>query len=314
MTEEVSLETPPQPFQFGDLATMNEMAGMRITEAVSMDSRIGSLEARVKRLESVVTQLCDTTPNFRPKLEAPNRAPPPPPNDETASGYTLSIAGMKTSAYPASGREMKTSTRPSTQQSQMSKTSFGDTNTFVDSMPRSFGQGMPQSHKKERPISTATIRGATSLPSLTKDGHTPFTIDHYTTLMALIDTERSARQALEAQVKVMGHQMAIMSKSIRKRNGRTNSTVSGIQTSAFDVDEDDEDELHAMLARERANTGSQPGPGVAAGDDDYESEEPFTTPHEVGQTFEEQLREDESRRKAERTMSLSRLTLGATPS
>ena len=111
----------------------------------------------------------------------------------------------------------------------------------------------------------------------------------------------------------MGHQMAIMSKTVRKRNGRTNSTASGIQKSSFDVDEDDEDELYAVLARQRAHAGPQPGDGATTGDDEYESEEPFATPHEVGQTFDEQLREDENRQKAERTMSLSRLTQGAAP-
>jgi hypothetical protein len=309
MTEEASPETPPQPFQFGDLATMNELAGMRITDAVSMDSRIGSLEARMHRLENVVTQLCDAVPNFKPRVDAPTRAAPPPP-DESASAYTLSIAPLKMSAYPASGREMRTSTRPSTQQSQLSKTSFGDAHTFVDSMPpRSGGPHFTSGGTKERPISTATIRGATSLPSLTKDGHKPFTIDHYTTLMALIDTERSARQALEAQVKVMGHQMAIMSKNIRKRNGRTNSTASGIQTSSFDVDEDEEDELHAALARHRGPIGLG---AIGTADDDDESE-PFTTPHEDGKTFDEQLKDEDDRKASARTLSLSRLTLGATP-
>lgn len=293
--------TPPQPFTFGDMATMNEMAGMRITDAVSMDSRIGSLEARMQRMESVVTQLCNALPNFKPRVEAPSRAAPPPP-DETASGYTLSIAPLKGSAYPASGREMQTSTRPSTQNSQLSKASFGDAPTFVDSVPRSLGQ--PALDSNDRPLSTATIRGATSLPSLIKDSHQKqFTIDHYTTLMALIDTERSARQALEAQVKVLGHQVSIMSKTIRKRNGRTNSTASGIQRSAFDVDEDEEDELYAALAKHRRDSN------VDRENDDDESEA-FTTPHEEGQTFDEQLRQEEQRRKTARTLSLSRLTLG----
>ncbi|KAK0389586.1 hypothetical protein NLU13_3161 [Sarocladium strictum] len=311
MNEEISVGTPPQPFQFGDLATMNELAGMRITDAVSMDSRIGSLEARMHRLESVVTQLCDATPNFKPRVEPPTRVAPAIP-DETASAYTLSIAPLKMSAYPASGREMRTSTRPSTQQSQLSKTSFGDAHTFVDSMPpRPVGHQFVSGNAKERPISTATIRGATSLPSLIKDGHKPFTIDHYTTLMALIDTERSARQALEAQVKVMGHQMAIMSKTIRIRNGRTNSTASGIQTSSFDVDEDDEDELQATLARHQGPTGAPHERGTAHDDDD--DEEPFTTPHEEVKTFDEQLRNEEDRKVSARTLSLSRLTLGAAP-
>ncbi|KUI62502.1 hypothetical protein VP1G_09630 [Cytospora mali] len=58
-------QTPPQPFNFGSIASMNEMAGMKITQAATLDERFGSLEARVYKLERVVDQLCHSVPGFK---------------------------------------------------------------------------------------------------------------------------------------------------------------------------------------------------------------------------------------------------------
>lgn len=58
-------QTPPQPFSFGSIASMNEMAGMKITQAATLDERFGSLEARVHSLERVVDQLCHSVPGFK---------------------------------------------------------------------------------------------------------------------------------------------------------------------------------------------------------------------------------------------------------
>ncbi len=61
-------KTPPQPFTFGSIASMNEMAGMKITQAASFEARFGSLEARLTKLERVVSQLCHAVPGFRGPL------------------------------------------------------------------------------------------------------------------------------------------------------------------------------------------------------------------------------------------------------
>ncbi len=53
-------KTPPQPFNFN--AITNEMIGMKITQAASIESRIGSLETRMLSLERLLEQLCRSLP------------------------------------------------------------------------------------------------------------------------------------------------------------------------------------------------------------------------------------------------------------
>ncbi|KAK3953090.1 hypothetical protein QBC32DRAFT_211037 [Pseudoneurospora amorphoporcata] len=59
-------DTPPQPFNFGSIS--KQMVGMKITQAVSIDTRIGTLETRTGKLERVVDQLCHVVPGFRGPL------------------------------------------------------------------------------------------------------------------------------------------------------------------------------------------------------------------------------------------------------
>lgn len=70
-TEKVP-KTPPQPFIFGTTGAMNEMAGMKITQAATLDERFGYLESRMSKLERIVSQLCHSVPGFKGPLgEAP---------------------------------------------------------------------------------------------------------------------------------------------------------------------------------------------------------------------------------------------------
>lgn len=62
-------KTPPQPFHFGSVASMNEMAGMKITQAVTLEERFGNLEVRMIKLERVVDQLCHSVPGFKGPLK-----------------------------------------------------------------------------------------------------------------------------------------------------------------------------------------------------------------------------------------------------
>lgn len=61
--------TPPQPFVFGSTGAMNEMAGMKITQAATLDERFGYLETRMSKLERIVDQLCHSVPGFKGPLE-----------------------------------------------------------------------------------------------------------------------------------------------------------------------------------------------------------------------------------------------------
>lgn len=73
--ERIAPNTPPQPFNFGSLASMNEMAGMKITQAASLDDRFGRLEIRMAKLERVVNQLCHSVPGFKAPFMDVNSAP-----------------------------------------------------------------------------------------------------------------------------------------------------------------------------------------------------------------------------------------------
>lgn len=87
-------KTPPQPFNFGSLASMNEMAGMKITQAASLDETFGNLEARMNRLERVVNQLCHSVPGFKgPFMEV---SAPPGPRGRQRSGSAGANTGVST--------------------------------------------------------------------------------------------------------------------------------------------------------------------------------------------------------------------------
>lgn len=93
-------KTPPQPFNFGSLASMNEMAGMKITQAASLDERFGYLEARMYKLERVVNQLCHSVPGFKGPLmdqgRLSSRATTPGPGGRQRSGSASASAGVAT--------------------------------------------------------------------------------------------------------------------------------------------------------------------------------------------------------------------------
>ncbi|KAI9166944.1 hypothetical protein HJFPF1_03059 [Paramyrothecium foliicola] len=283
--------TPLQPFSFGNIATMNELAGMKITQAVSMDTRIGNLEARMRKMENVVTQLCNAVPNFKLQVDTSDQA-----------GTTTSTTGA----------DPRLSTRPSTRHSEASRTSFGDA-TFVASTARS--TVLPPTMPFHRPLSISTIRGATSLPTISRDMTIPFTMEHYVKLVEMVETERSTRQALEAQIKTLSHQVDLMARASRQRFSHNvmdppPTGKSFGERSAFD---DDDEANDTVLGRSYRGSMMLEDSGIATGgtdDDDYS--ESFTTPHEEANGFDggDYSDDDVTKRKTARTLSLSQLTLG----
>ncbi|KAK8114446.1 hypothetical protein PG999_006515 [Apiospora kogelbergensis] len=261
--------TPPQPFNFGPVA------GMKITQAVTIEERITALETSNQKLEKLVYQLFQLLPGVNEYPATSERPPPAAPRPYSSAHSTSSVSA----------------TRARENASRDSNDSFGDENTFIGSIP-------PSSGLANRPVSTATVRGATSLPTLHRNLSGQFTPDHYTTLLAIIETERSARQALEAQVHKMSTQLQLLSRASQKgapANGPTYST--------FEHD-DDEEETHLTPA-----------------DDDLSGSEAFKTPNEEYHqhgfgAFGEELTDEESdgrRKRAARTLSLSQLTLKKPP-
>ncbi|KAM7208049.1 hypothetical protein V8F20_001595 [Naviculisporaceae sp. PSN 640] len=221
-------KTPPQPFNFGSIS--NEMVGMKITQAVSIDTRIGNLETRAGKLERVVDQLCRAVPDFRPTLDDPSQTDRPgTATDQPGFVFTNAVPPTIPAIYqtppigPKSSRR-RSASRHSVETDRHSQMSFGDAPTFVGSLhppSASPGQSRPQTTATanvpppptisiDRPTSTSTVRGATSLPTIGQ--HTPPNPDEkYTELISQLEAERAARLALEAQVKKLSERLNTLS-------------------------------------------------------------------------------------------------------
>lgn len=262
---EMVSKTPPQSFSFGPVAAM------RIPQAASLEERMAAMETHNQKLERLVTQLFQLIPgtNNYPDSPVPRHAAVP-----TAPSISNTTNHRNAHTDPRASSQYSTS--------RHSNESFGDGVTFVGSVPTSFGPS-------NRPTSLATVRGATSLPTLPRSLAGPFTADHYTTLLALIETERSARQALEAQVNRLTTQLHL----VTRRSEHFDGTGPVALQSAFELDEDE-----------------MQGTPVTESDS-----EAFKTPreeqpqHGFGAFGEELKEEDSEGKRAARTLSLSQLTL-----
>ncbi|KAI3534708.1 hypothetical protein CSPX01_11852 [Colletotrichum filicis] len=315
--EQGQVHTPPQPFSFGNLTHMNVMAGMKITQAASIETRIETLEERMHRVEDVVTHLCNSVPGFQIHMSQPQRLAPSVPGSNPSS-QTTSTA-VNPALQQLSRQQAPVSRYSSSAHSKESHTSFGETPTYVGSLQ------LPAS--MNRPTSNSTIRGVTSLPALSRvepnRAQETFTADHYTMLLALLETERASRQALESQVKKLTRRLNMISGP--SGHGRMSLAMEPPPTaksfgsvSAFDQDSSDEEEETA--SRNRQFLAEDSGVGTGPGDEDSYSEV-FATPREEQHhgygAFGEELRdedEDPQRKKAARTLSLSQMTLGKKPS
>ncbi|KAK2004704.1 hypothetical protein LX36DRAFT_563960 [Colletotrichum falcatum] len=306
------MHTPPLPFSFGNLTHMNAMAGMKITQVASIETRIDTLEERMHRMEDIVTQLCKSAPGFQMQ---PQRPAPSIPGSNLSSQTTTTAVNPTLQQLSRQDSYASTYSRPA--HSREPRTSFGEAPTCVG--PRQFSASM------NRPMSNSTIRGVTSLPAMshleTNGTAGTFTADHYTTLLTLLETERASRQALESQVKKLTRRLNMLSGpgghgriSLQMEPPPTAKSFGSV--SAFDQDSSDDD----ALSRNQRFLAEDSGVGTGPGDDDSYSEV-FATPKEEYPygygAFGEELRdeiEDPQRKKAARTLSLSQMTLSKKPS
>ncbi|KAF7515772.1 hypothetical protein G7054_g14421 [Neopestalotiopsis clavispora] len=276
MPEPVPLDdrpkTPPQPFDFGPLA------GMRITQAASLEDRVATLESRNEKLERLVAQLYDLVPGAD-RYKFARQQPQTPPTAYTSS--TLAPALYRTTTEERGHSKYASS--------QHSNDSFGDGVTFIGSLP-------PGPGPLNRPMSnmTATVRGASSLPTLARDSAVD---DRYANLLTMFENERAARHYLEAQVKQLMQRIDLMS-TPRKANIMSLSGPA-MTHSVFEHDDDDDDDI------------DDPHRDDISESDAFETPREEYSKHALGAFGEELTDEDAdgSRKKAARTLSLSQLTM-----
>ncbi|KAM4054823.1 hypothetical protein HRG_005644 [Hirsutella rhossiliensis] len=299
VVEEDQPKSPAQPFIFGDVSSMKEAAGLKITEAASLGSRVSILEMRMTRLEQLVTEVARSLPGSAPPTDFHAQAD----GAEHRSSAASTGHGNQQGTIP---------TRPS----EAPKVTFGGD---AQASPRST---VLLSHSTNssasRPLSLVTVRGAFG-SSLPQDASGAVATDHYLTLVSLLETERSAREVLESQVRRLGHQINLATKLAgyaRPTIGEVPSADSSLGgTSAFDHDDEEEEGRWAEGNEEPSSAiiGLEGKAMVPLDEDEDGDAESCVTPnedhdHDLSSSDDEK---DTALRTAARALSLSRLTLGS---
>lgn len=284
------------------------------SEAPSLDTRIGSLESRMSRLEGIVLQLGNSIPVFRQQTNQQSRVPLlATPKQSKATGIaSTSHSHSGSSDQGLAGDVRRNSSRPSTQHSDVSKMTFGDVaGNLDDRTPRATMRPVAGSSHQQDPTTVTA--------SLQRTAERGISLEHYTTLMSLLETERAAREALEAQVKSLGHQIQLMSKAsaytYTEHSDSPSLDRSLGEVSVFDHDDDDPEGRRGTVGKYPFASLGLVDSGIATEDrdeDDYT--EAFMTPHEDGREFGAYDNENDANIKSDaRTLSLSRLTVGRQP-
>jgi hypothetical protein len=310
------LITPVEPGstkrQTPTLAQMKDPA--EPVDGLNLESRVGSLETRMSRLESIVLQLGQSIPALRQPSNTQPRLPGASQQGQARTADDVKHAGhLQLSEVGLADEPRRSTSRPSTRHSDASKMTFGDVH---DVTPRatifSPTDGEPQLGL------FATPRG---MDVSSKARHGSVTFEHYTNLIALFETERSAREALEAQVKSLGRQIQILNRSMAYNNTDQSESPS-LDRSLGEVsvfDHDDEDEEDVKHRRLNAATGfaynslGMEDSGIATehrSDDEYT--ESFVTPLEMGKAnfgMYEDINENDPMLSNGRKLSLSHLTM-----
>ena len=264
-----------EPFPFSDEA----LAGVKITAAASLEARISRLEDRYQFLWGHFDEMQRLFQDVRAEQMSLKSLQP---MDKFLDGNSPQPRRM--------GREGEVNADERSFSTGFDSMGVGDSTRIynrAESMP--LFAAAPATKKALRPESTATIRGVASLPLLTRGTSEALTTEQYTTLIALLETERSARQALETKVKTLDYQISIMRKQSLQTNGLGHSKLS-FGGSAFDDDSDD---------------GETKYYGPAGSATYVDEDESYATPHEPDSTDDEVV----GTRKSDRTLSLSKMTM-----
>ncbi len=306
--EEVPREQP-QPFNFGP---MGEMAGMKITQAVSLETRVHKLEELVLQMGRTISQMHSRTvrepvmfqdppkrnssserslSTRRPMTDNSEPCLPNQPRNREQQAELISRQNQKrSSSYGSSHRPSTVSTQdsqyPSFDSSSLPTHPASDEQTAVNS-----------TQSTRRPPSTSTvIRGLSSSSPISKDAR--FTGEHYAVLMNLILNEQAARQNLEALVQNLLQQL----QDLRSPG------VKSFQTPRS-----------GLLGNNTGDAGSE----FSASEQDESSDEEgrygrdnFQTPSEERGNFADNIFGDVNGglvKNTPRTLSLSQLTLGNAP-
>lgn len=268
----------PVPLDFG----LN--SATKITQPVSQEERLATLELRNQELERIVSQLFQVVRGVNRDSNTHHQPAPP-----TTKAATMSAAPETTICQNVSLNVDPLS--PTYSIAKQSGVSFEDEQTFV-------GSTFPSAREAPRPLSNVTIRGATSLPSLPRDASGASAAGHYDTLKLLLDAERAARHVLESRVAKLTHMVDTMSRTNR---GTFLGGFATVSTFEHDDDDDDDDGTEPLSASIEDNSDAFETPW---------EEQPIAGYHIFDEDDVQGEMGDDARKRAARALSLGQLTLG----
>ncbi|KAH8815159.1 hypothetical protein F5884DRAFT_166862 [Xylogone sp. PMI_703] len=295
--DEGQVLTPPQPFNFGPLG---EMAGMKITEAASLETRVSKLEARFVEMERVVSMNSKLPTKASHILQDPARR-------RSDNDYSSLRTGLRTESSDFSLPKMKPSVELRPDTADISPCNTRPTSKSTDEPYEVSFQGHPYLDPTAqnlpqivapRPLSTSTtVRGHSSssptLPILPKDG--VITAERYTALVNMILAEQAARRHLENIVENLQAQIRAM---------QPPGSTPYPQPSP------------SMRLEDRDFTGFEQNAALIDAEANHQRNEDFQAqsdakPDFTGEEFGMHLRTgSQEEREAVRTMSLGEITLG----
>ncbi|KAG5937356.1 hypothetical protein E4U59_004410 [Claviceps monticola] len=242
------------------------------------ERKASDLETRTRRLESIVLQLGNSLSVLRQQsIErrlSGSRQLHGQNNNREIHSMLLQSSDM---SFVGQGRHSVN--RLSTCHSNTSKTTFGELGEVT---PRAtILSPMVPSHQRQRHAAENTRPLSENITS-----------EQYANLLALLESERLARGELEAQVRSLGDQMHLMSKSVtyttstdQSDSPSLNRTTSLGEGSVWNHDEEDDRQL--IAPHYPFNPQSLDDSGIAADIPLYEEyTEAFVTPAETAETVE----------------------------
>lgn len=253
----------------------------------SLQERVVVLEAHTRKLENLVSQLFELVSN-NTQLGRPAQAIPRSPQ---------SFGQANSSFATHLGTSYSTTLRDNAPSSRHSDESFGDAYTYVGSNP------VPPRVSGRQPSNRTSVREATSLPTLPRELQGALAADHYTTLKALLDTERANRQMLEAQVTKLSYRLNRLS-----RSSQLDARKRGFY-SAFDDDDDDYEGPPTATDDFGSDVFRTPYEDLNAAAQQSFLGPPLPSPGDEFDNDSDKENQGVERRIAPRTLSLGQLTL-----
>lgn len=199
-----------RPLSFGGM--LNGYSSMKITEAVTLETRVRELEDQVATLQNYIAQ-----PDFRPSRRnfSTTTAPEHLPDQNTLNvpkifkrAYSISSAGssdkVDSSEFPSTPKNLGPPPRPGDQGiSKVRRNSPHAAQRREETLQALEGNRMDMG--SSRRDTSSTIR-----PNRSPSPAPGVSLAQYTGLMALVKREQRARRKLEAQIANLQEQMALV--------------------------------------------------------------------------------------------------------